>query len=626
MARMKMRFAFGVTAALLAALLVLGGCPNRLMESLEQMVSEASTTPHLTLKCLVTSTVIQDTDTYYCSALLGTPNPLEFELRNSGDRDLIVDSIEIVPGSGDVDDFDLTAGALPLAIAPGSTDSFEVTFDPAAIGVKQVEIRILHNGPEGGGELTFTLEGSAASTDATLSNLTVSEGTLTPSFSSGTLEYSVWVAHTVSTIQVTPTASSGDAAITVEGSPVASGASFGVDLIYGLNDINIVVTAGGGGGTLGYNIHVTRDDPPSTDASLSSLQVSDGTLSPGFAPGTYGYTCSVPYETNVLYITAQTNDAEATLQINKDPMTSGVPHSFSLSVGTNNICEIRVTAEAGNAQNYVITITRRAQATLKSLVVKAVYPEHTGTAALEPAFAATTYTYYSRVNAASEDLKITPTASNAGASITLNGSAISSGTERTFTAAVGRNDFTIVVTNGSGGTLDTRTYTLAVFVPLINLAVTGQTTRHVTGDDGDLECGLDWLDMTEDRFQQNTDLLPEVIIDDTFTNLEWVGTTASSMTWENALDYANTAVIAKLDDWRLPNVNELESLLNYSRASDTWLESLGFVNIIDSYYWTSTTYLSNTSYAYSVDMELGYCVTTRLKTQGGYVLLVRDMD
>ena len=627
MARMRKRSAIGIAVGLLVALLFLGGCPNQLMESLEKMVSEAATTPHLALKCLDTSKVIQDDDTYSFDALLGTPIVLEFELRNDGDRDLVVDLIEIVPGSGDVDDFDLTPGALPLAIAPGSTDAFEVSFDPAEIGFKQVEIRIVHNAPEGGGELTFLLKGNAASTDATLSNLAVSEGTLTPVFSSGTLAYTVEVIHTVSSIRVTPTATSGDATITVEGTAVASGtASAPIELNYGVNDIEVNVTAAGGGGTLGYTIYVTRDDPPSTNAFLGSLQVSDGTLSPGFTSGTDSYTCSVPYETGTLDVTAETQDSEATLKINNVPTASGDPRSISLSVGAN-ICTILVTAEAGNTKTYTITITRRAQSTLASLAVTVVYPEDTGFAVLEPTFASTTYQYYSRVNAASETLKINPTAGNTGASITLNGSSIGSGTERSFTAAVGCNDFVIVVANGSGGTEDTRTYNLSVFVPLINLAVTGQRTSYRTGDDGALERGLDWLDMTDDRFQPNADFLPAVIIDDTFTNLEWVGATPGYvMTWDEALGYANDSTIAKLDDWRLPNVNELESLLNYSQATDTWLESLGFQSITDASYWTSTTYLASTGYAYCIDMRLGYFFTTKLKTQGCYVLLVRDMD
>ena len=73
-------------------------------------------------------------------------------------------------------------------------------------------------------------------------------------------------------------------------------------------------------------------------------------------------------------------------------------------------------------------------------------------------------------------------------------------------------------------------------------------------------------------------------------------------------------------------MHELESLLNYSKATDTWLESLGFESINAASYWTSTTYLTDTNYAYCIDLRLGYFFTTKLKTQGCYVLLVRDMD
>jgi hypothetical protein len=44
-------------------------------------------------------------------------------------------------------------------------------------------------------------------------------------------------------------------------------------------------------------------------------------------------------------------------------------------------------------------------------------------------------------------------------------------------------------------------------------------------------------------------------------------------------------------DWRLPNVNEMASLLNPGQAPG-WLNSQGFVNIQRNY-WTSTTSLSS---------------------------------
>ncbi|MGI8820780.1 MAG: beta strand repeat-containing protein [Chthoniobacterales bacterium] len=98
-----------------------------------------------------------------------------------------------------------------------------------------------------------------ASTNADLSNLTVSSGTLTPAFGSNTLSYTVSVPFSISSISVTPTAADAGATITVNGTPVASGTASGaIPLVVGPNTITIVVTAADNVTTKTYTITVTR--------------------------------------------------------------------------------------------------------------------------------------------------------------------------------------------------------------------------------------------------------------------------------------------------------------------------------------------------------------------------------
>jgi lysophospholipase L1-like esterase len=106
---------------------------------------------------------------------------------------------------------------------------------------------------------------SALSSDATLSNLTISSGTLSPIFSSATTSYTDSVANGVSSITVTPTANQGaSSTITVSvnsGTPVsvASGAtSTALSLSVGSNTISILVTAPDGVTTSTYTLAVTR--------------------------------------------------------------------------------------------------------------------------------------------------------------------------------------------------------------------------------------------------------------------------------------------------------------------------------------------------------------------------------
>lgn len=102
-----------------------------------------------------------------------------------------------------------------------------------------------------------------------LSGLAVSSGTLNPSFSSGTTDYTVCVDSGVENIAVTPTTSDTGAAITVNGTAVTSGNASGViSLVAGaMTDIPVVVT--NGLFPITYTLHVTRAPSPSAPVFIS---------------------------------------------------------------------------------------------------------------------------------------------------------------------------------------------------------------------------------------------------------------------------------------------------------------------------------------------------------------------
>ena len=156
----------------------------------------------------------------------------------------------------------------------------------------------------------------------------------------------------------------------------------------------------------------------------------------------------------------------------------------------------------------------------------------------------------------------------------------------------------------------------------VNLPQTGQTICYNTlgtvipcprtGQDGEIQAGVDW---PEPRFTINDD----TTITDNLTGLVWAsdgnimpnrdlgwdidGTLNDGyVTWQHALDY-----VAKLNaenylghsDWRLPNVNEFESLSNNEEVDLTpWLESEGFTNVQPYSYWSSTTHAYHRVYAW----------------------------
>lgn len=109
--------------------------------------------------------------------------------------------------------------------------------------------------------VVFSCTGSTtASSVATLSNLALSAGTLSPSFASGTTSYSASVANSVPSITVTPTTTDSHATVTVNGSAVPSGsASSAISLTAGATaNIPVVVTAQDNTTAVTYTLAVTR--------------------------------------------------------------------------------------------------------------------------------------------------------------------------------------------------------------------------------------------------------------------------------------------------------------------------------------------------------------------------------
>ena len=201
----------------------------------------------------------------------------------------------------------------------------------------------------------------AASTDSYLSNLILSNGTLSPSFASATTTYTSAVTNSVSTITVTPTLNQADATLTVDGSAVSSGVSSSpISLALGANTITIVVTAQDGTSSRTYTLTVTRQ---SNDATLSGLVLSAGTLSPTFSSATTSYTTNVKFGSSTITVTPTRNQSNATMQVKLGSgsyslINPGSPSNLISLLTGSNVLTILVTAQDGTTKTYTITVTR----------------------------------------------------------------------------------------------------------------------------------------------------------------------------------------------------------------------------------------------------------------------------
>ncbi|OGO12498.1 MAG: hypothetical protein A2Y53_01815 [Chloroflexi bacterium RBG_16_47_49] len=185
----------------------------------------------------------------------------------------------------------------------------------------------------------------------------------------------------------------------------------------------------------------------------------------------------------------------------------------------------------------------------------------------------------------------------------------------------------------------------------VELPRTGQTTCYDTagaviacagtGHDGEIQAGVPWPDI---RFTENTDST----VTDNLTGLMWTKnanlmTTRDSsfdadwtggdglVNWQHVLDYVaklNAEAYLGYTDWRLPNVNEIETLVNAEQSNPaTWLNTQGFSNVQwDGFWWSSTSVSSSTDAAWFVNMSDGFIggVSKSYYYNGFYVWPVRS--
>ena len=121
------------------------------------------------------------------------------------------------------------------------------------------------------------------------------------------------------------------------------------------------------------------------------------------------------------------------------------------------------------------------------------------------------------------------------------------------------------------------------------------------------------------RFTDNDDST----ITDNITGLIWQKyPTRDTLTWEQALAYANSCRYAGLSDWRLPNIKELSSINDYTRTAPS-LSTTYFPTGVSQRYWSSTTQKSPNPNAWFLDVAAAGITSYAAKTTRYGVILVR---
>ena len=153
---------------------------------------------------------------------------------------------------------------------------------------------------------------------------------------------------------------------------------------------------------------------------------------------------------------------------------------------------------------------------------------------------------------------------------------------------------------------------------------TWQSPSYEAYDDGYYHKGVSW----GLRFTDNGN----GTVTDNLTGLIWLkeANCWGHVTWSQALTYAHGLVNGQCGltdgsiagDWRLPNVKEMASLIDYDYYNPPMHMSYLFTNVQPYTYWSSTTDTNDSFYAWHVSMIYGG-VGGAWKTNTNYVWPVR---
>ena len=194
------------------------------------------------------------------------------------------------------------------------------------------------------------------------------------------------------------------------------------------------------------------------------------------------------------------------------------------------------------------------------------------------------------------------------------------GTGTSFTKSdllLGAHTITLTATDSDGATgSDSLSITVSSWT-MPKLPDTGQTQSFTDtfGEDSDYT-------INPPSYTDNGD----GTVTDNVTSLMWQQEDDDTRrTWDEACSYCDDLALAGHSDWRLPSKKELMGIVDYGTGSPT-IDTTYFLGTNVSYYWSSTTYANNSSYAWSVHFNVGIVNYYYNKSWYYYVRCVRSPE
>ena len=163
---------------------------------------------------------------------------------------------------------------------------------------------------------------------------------------------------------------------------------------------------------------------------------------------------------------------------------------------------------------------------------------------------------------------------------------------------------------------------LLVANAVINIASDGSRKPlefTLQGPEGDTYHARNVLSVLSGKLVDNRVLFSGTVTD-IATKLMWQQGEGGKMNWESAISYCKGLSLAGYNDWRLPNIDELKSIIDVKEKPKT--NKTHFPNVYSSGYWSSPTRVGGSSSAWYVDFDDGN-VSYDFKSYSYYVRCVR---
>lgn len=281
--------------------------------------------------------------------------------------------------------------------------------------------------------------------EASLSDLTLSHGTLTPSFNPSITSYTLKIGEDISEIDITPFDNIETDSIKINDTAIKSEQAFHLPLLVGTNTVTITITSQSGTSKT-YTLAISRKAADSP--GLSSLTLSSGTLSPVFSDRIRNYSAVVDCNIDKIGIIAVARDNTQLITINNRMITGGSEYILPLSFGVNRIT-ILVTMSNGTSKTYTLEVTRKVKtpAGLAALTINQ--------GKLSPAFSSDVTSYSAKVDNSTSGIIVNAIPDDISAKVKISGT-----TTGNVSLSVGSNIITITVTSVDGSV---KTYTLTIF-------------------------------------------------------------------------------------------------------------------------------------------------------------------